>query len=146
MCRVQCVVCIVKCAAFSVHYATCSAQCALLYRQVEGKEMEMVAQAESEVAGTAVVRGGIKAGKEQVREDGQLTCPYSLPQDTGDVALEVATKDTDEAEMSLKASEQGEDKFGLFKKDRTFAKGKKRKTSKKKDKDGESSSSSSSED
>ena len=40
--------------------------------------MEMVAQAESEVAGTAVVRGGIKAGKEQVKEDGQLTGPHSL--------------------------------------------------------------------
>ena len=36
-----------------------------------GKEMEMVARAETEVEGTAVVRGGIKAGKEQVRGDGQ---------------------------------------------------------------------------
>ena len=108
--------------------------------------MEVVAQAESEVSGTAVVRGGIKAGQEQVREDGQLTCPHSLPQDTGDVALEVVTQDTDEAQMSLQASQQGEDKFGLFKKDRTFAKGKKRKTTKKKDKDGGSSSSSSSRD
>ena len=42
--------------------------------------MALVAQAESEVAGTAVVRGGIKAGKEQVREDGQLASPnYLLP-------------------------------------------------------------------
>ena len=62
------------------------------------------------------------------------------------MTLDVVTKDTDEAQMSLEASEQGVDKFGLFKKDRTFAKGKKRKTTKKKDKDGESSSSSSSED
>ena len=31
----------------------------------------MVARAETEVEGTAVVRGGIKAGKEQVRGDGQ---------------------------------------------------------------------------
>ena len=103
----------------------------------------MVARAETEVEGTAVVRGGIKAGKEQVREDGQLTGPHSLLQDTEGVALDVVTKDTDEAQMSLEASEQGEDKFGLFKKDRTFAKGKKRKTGKKKDKAGESSSSSS---
>ena len=61
------------------------------------------------------------------------------------MSLDVVTKDTDEAQMHLKASEQGEDKFGLFKKNRTFAKGKKRKTGKKKDKAGESSSSSSSE-
>ena len=58
----------------------------------------------------------------------------------------MVTKDTDQAEMSLKASEQGEDKFGLFKKNRTFAKGKKRKAAKKKEEEGESSSSSSSED
>ena len=32
--------------------------------------MEMVARAETEVEGTAVVRGGIKAGKEQVRAGG----------------------------------------------------------------------------
>ena len=39
--------------------------------QVEGKEMSVVAQAETEAEGTAVVRSGIKAGNEQVREDGR---------------------------------------------------------------------------
>ena len=70
LCTVHCAVCIVKCAAYSVHCAVCSVQCEIVYWQVEGKEMEVVAQAESEVSGTAVVRGGIKTGQEQVREDG----------------------------------------------------------------------------